>query len=55
MRSAASIAAGAMLGKKSKANPMKTAATAAAGTIATGFGGALAGRFVRNLIGGLMR
>ncbi|HEU4821310.1 MAG TPA: helicase HerA-like domain-containing protein [Qipengyuania sp.] len=53
--SAASVAAGAILGKKSRANPMKTAATAAAGSIATGLGGALAGRFVRNLIGGLMR
>ncbi len=53
--SAASMAAGAILGKKSRANPMKTAATAAAGSIATGFGGALAGRFVRNLLGGLMR
>jgi DNA helicase HerA-like ATPase len=53
--SAASVAAGAILGKKSRANPLKTAATAAAGTIATGLGGALAGRFVRNLIGGLMR
>ena len=53
--SAASIAAAAILGKKSSANPMKTAASAAAGTLATGFGGALAGRFVRNLIGGLMR
>ena len=53
--SAASVAAGAILGRKSRANPMKTAATAAAGSIATGLGGALAGRFVRNLIGGLMR
>lgn len=53
--SAASVAAGAILGKKSRANPMKTAATAAAGSIATGLGGALAGRFVRNLLGGLMR
>ncbi|WP_341710949.1 helicase HerA-like domain-containing protein [Erythrobacter sp.] len=53
--SAASIAASAILGKKSSANPLRTATTAAAGTIATGFGGALAGRFVRNLIGGLMR
>ena len=31
------------------------AATAAAGTIATELGGSIAGRFVRNLIGGLMR
>ncbi len=53
--SAASVAASAILGKKSRANPMRTAATAAAGSIATGFGGALMGRFVRNLIGGLMR
>ena len=53
--SAASIAAGAILGKKSRASPVKSAASAAAGTLATGFGGALAGRFVRNLIGGLMR
>jgi DNA helicase HerA-like ATPase len=53
--SAASIAAAAVLGKKSRANPMRSAATSAAGTIATEFGGGLAGRFVRNLIGGLMR
>ncbi|MBA4164903.1 MAG: ATP-binding protein [Erythrobacter sp.] len=53
--SAASIAAAAMLGKKSRANPMRSAATSAAGAIATEFGGGLAGRFVRNLIGGLMR
>jgi len=53
--SAASIAAAAVLGKKSRANPMKSAATSAAGAIATEFGGSIAGRFVRNLIGGLMR
>ncbi|MXO60781.1 DUF853 family protein [Altererythrobacter salegens] len=53
--SAASIAAAAILGKKSRANPMKSAATSVAGTIATEFGGGLAGRFVRNLVGGLMR
>jgi DNA helicase HerA-like ATPase len=53
--SAASIAAAAVLGKKSRANPMRSAATSAAGTIATEFGGGLAGRFVRNLVGGLMR
>ena len=53
--SAASAAAAAILGKKSRANPGKTATTAAAGTIASHFGGAIAGRFVRNLIGGLMR
>lgn len=53
--SAASIAAAAVLGKKSGASPMKSAASAAAGAIATQLGGGLAGRFVRNLIGGLMR
>lgn len=53
--SAASIAAAAVLGKKSRANPMRSAATSAAGAIATEFGGSIAGRFVRNLVGGLMR
>ena len=53
--SGASIAAGAILGKKSRANPMKTAASSAAGTIATELAGPYVGRFVRNLIGGLMR
>ena len=53
--STASIAAAAVLGKKSRANPMRSAATSAAGAIATEFGGGIAGRFVRNLIGGLMR
>lgn len=53
--SAASIVAAKVTGRKSSASPMKTATTAAAGTIATALGGGLAGRFVRNLIGGLMR
>ncbi|MCL6250166.1 DUF853 domain-containing protein [Altererythrobacter sp. KTW20L] len=53
--SAASVAAAAITGRSSRANPMRTAATSAAGTIATEFGGSIAGRFVRNLIGGLMR
>jgi uncharacterized protein len=53
--SAASIVAAKVTGRSSRANPMKTAATSAAGTIATALGGGLAGRFVRNLIGGLMR
>ncbi len=53
--SGASIAAGAILGRKSRANPMKTAASSAAGSIASDLGGPLVGRFVRNLIGGLMR
>ncbi|QZH75986.1 MAG: DUF853 family protein [Erythrobacter sp.] len=53
--SAASVAAGAITGRRSRANPMRTAATSAAGSIATELGGSIAGRFVRNLIGGLMR
>jgi DNA helicase HerA-like ATPase len=53
--SAATIVAAKITGRRSSANPMKTAATSAAGTIATQLGGGLAGRFVRNLIGGLMR
>ena len=55
MGSGASIAAGAVLGKRSRANPMKSAASSAAGSIATDLAGPLVGRFVRNLIGGLMR
>ena len=53
--SGASIAAAAITGRKSRANPMRSAATSAAGSIATQLAGPLAGRFVRNLIGGLMR
>ena len=53
--SGASIAAAAINGRRSRANPMRTAATSAAGSIATDLAGPLAGRFVRNLIGGLMR
>ena len=55
MGSGASIVAGAILGKKSRASPMKTAASSAAGSIATDLAGPYVGRFVRNLIGGLMR
>lgn len=55
MGSAAAVAAGAILGKKSRASPTKTAATSVAGSIVTDLAGPIAGRFVRNLIGGLMR
>lgn len=55
MGSAASIAAASVLGKKSRANPAQTAATSALGSIATDMAGPVVGRFVRNLIGGLMR
>ncbi|MGV2494932.1 helicase HerA-like domain-containing protein [Pelagerythrobacter aerophilus] len=53
--SGASIAASTITGRKSRANPMKTAATSGLGSLATDLAGPLAGRFVRNLIGGLMR
>ncbi|MEP2989876.1 MAG: helicase HerA-like domain-containing protein [Parasphingorhabdus sp.] len=53
--SAAAIAASAILGKKSRANPAKSGITSAAGSIATDLAGPVAGRFVRNIIGGLMR
>src|SRR5690606_510197 len=51
----ASIAAPAITGRKSRANPAKTAVSSGLGSIATDLAGPLAGRFVRNLIGGLMR
>lgn len=53
--SAAAIAASTILGKKSRANPMRSGVTSVAGSIATDLAGPVAGRFVRNLIGGLMR
>ena len=57
---AAASSAGAMVaakvtGKSSRASPMKNAASSAAASLATQLGGEAAGRFVRNLIGGLMR
>ena len=53
--SGASIAAAAITGRKSRANPAKTAVSSGLGSIATDLAGPLAGRFVRNIIGGLMR
>lgn len=55
MGSAASIAAASILGKKSRANPARTAVSSALGSIATDMAGPIAGRFVRNIIGSLMR
>jgi len=52
---AAGVAAAKVLGKRSRANPMASGITSAAGSIATDLAGPIAGRFVRNLIGGLMR
>jgi hypothetical protein len=49
------MAASKVLGKKSRANPVASGLTSAAGSIATDLAGPVAGRFVRNLIGGLMR
>ncbi|BBC71182.1 ATP-binding protein [Altererythrobacter sp. B11] len=53
--SGASIAAAAITGRKSRANPAQTALSSGLGSLATDLAGPLAGRFVRNLIGGLMR
>ncbi len=53
--SMAGAAAASVLGKRSRANPMKSGVTSAVGSIATDLAGPVAGRFVRNLIGGLMR
>lgn len=57
--SAGAIVAAKILGKKSRANPTASAASAVAGTVATEIGKSIGipglGRFARNLMGGLMR
>jgi len=57
--SAGAIVAAKITGRKSRANPQASAASAAAGTVATEIGKAIGfpglGRFARNLMGGLMR
>lgn len=53
--SAASVAAASITGRRSRANPGRTAMTSGLGSIATDLGGPIVGRFVRNIIGGLMR
>lgn len=53
--SMASVAAAAVTGRRSRANPTRTAVTSGVGSIATDLGGPIVGRFVRNIIGGLMR
>ncbi|MEN7538055.1 helicase HerA-like domain-containing protein [Aurantiacibacter flavus] len=53
--SAASVAAAAITGRKSRAKPATTAVTSGLGSLASDLAGPIAGRFVRNLIGGLMR
>ena len=52
---AAAVAAAKITGKKSRANPVASGVTSAVGSIATDLAGPIVGRFVRNLIGGLMR
>ena len=53
--SAAGKAGRTLAGKRSRANPVRSGVTSAAGSIATELAGPIAGRFVRNLVGGLMR
>ncbi|MBB3034161.1 helicase HerA-like domain-containing protein [Alteriqipengyuania lutimaris] len=53
--SAAGMAARKVLGKRSRANPVASGVTSAAGSIATDLAGPVVGSFVRNLVGGLMR
>ncbi|MFM5907684.1 MAG: helicase HerA-like domain-containing protein [Novosphingobium sp.] len=53
--SAGSMVARKMTGRKSNGSPMASAASAAAGTIATQFGGAIFGRFARSVLGSLLR
>ncbi|MDZ4138953.1 MAG: helicase HerA-like domain-containing protein [Erythrobacter sp.] len=55
MGGAAGMAASKILGKKSRSNPVASGVTSAVGSIATDLAGPIVGRFVRNLIGGLMR
>ncbi|OYW16672.1 MAG: ATP-binding protein [Novosphingobium sp. 12-64-8] len=53
--SAGSVIAAQMTGKKSRASPVASGASAIIGTIATQIGGAAFGRFARGLLGGLLR
>ena len=55
MSSAAGKMARELTGSRSRADPVKSGVTSAIGSIATDLAGPVAGRFVRNLIGGLMR
>ncbi|MBX9661860.1 helicase HerA-like domain-containing protein [Novosphingobium sp.] len=53
--SAGSVIAAQITGKKSRASPIESGASAIVGTIATQIGGAAFGRFARGLLGGLLR
>ncbi len=53
--SAGTMIARNMTGRRSSGSPVASAASAAAGAIGTALGGATVGRFVRGLLGGLLR
>jgi hypothetical protein len=53
--SAGSMIARKMTGRRSSASPVASAASAAAGAIGTQLGGSLVGRFVRGIVGNLLR
>ncbi len=53
--SAGTMIARNMTGRRSAGSPVASAASAAAGAIGTALGGATVGRFVRGLLGGLLR
>ncbi len=53
--SAGSVLASTLSGRKSRASPVATTASAIAGSLATSIGGAALGRFARGLLGGLLR
>ncbi len=53
--SAGAVIAAQLTGRKSRASPMASAASAVVGTVATQLGGAALGRFARGLLGGLLR
>ena len=53
--SAGAVVAAQLSGRKSRASPVASGASAIAGTLATSLGGAALGRFARGLLGGLLR
>ncbi len=53
--SAGTMIASKMTGRRSSASPMASAASAAAGAIGTQLGGSVMGRFVRGIVGNLLR
>lgn len=53
--SAGAVVAAQLSGRKSRASPVASGASAIVGTLATSLGGAALGRFARGLLGGLLR